>query len=59
MTAKQVPAAAPQRQSWRCLLGFHAWQAARNDAGERYDVCRRCGLAGEWMPTGTGWKAES
>ena len=44
-------------RSWRCTLGFHAWAAARNDSGERYDVCERCGKASEWTPTGMGWKA--
>jgi hypothetical protein len=42
---------------WRCRCGFHDWQAVRNDAGERYSECRRCGEADSWMPTGFGWQA--
>ena len=29
-----------------CLLGFHRWDTVVND-GERYLVCRRCGVSGE------------
>ena len=39
-----------QRRSLRCLLGFHHWVVRRNDAGERYDECQRCGKADAYMP---------
>ena len=27
----------------RCRIGFHSWENRRNDAGEPYIECRRCG----------------
>jgi hypothetical protein len=39
-----------QRRSLRCLLGFHHWVVRRNDAGERYDECQRCGKVDAYMP---------
>jgi hypothetical protein len=36
--------------SLRCLLGFHSWTVRYNDAGERYDECRRCHKADAYMP---------
>jgi hypothetical protein len=31
----------------RCIFGFHAWRAARNDDGEPYKECARCDAAEE------------
>jgi hypothetical protein len=28
----------------RCRLGIHAWKRQRNDAGQGYRTCTRCGL---------------
>ncbi len=50
------PAGRPRR-GLRCRLGFHSWGTMRNDAGERYSVCERCGKSDEWMPTGLGWQS--
>ena len=38
------------RRSMRCVLGFHHWVVRRNDAGERYDECVRCGKVDADMP---------
>lgn len=43
-----------RHRSLRCLLGFHAWQVRRNDAGERYDECRRCGSVSAYTPVSYG-----
>lgn len=46
---------ARHHRSLRCLLGFHDWMVRYNDAGERYDECRRCGKASDYAPVGLGW----
>ncbi len=30
-------------KSLRCRVGVHSWETRRNDDGEAYVVCRRCG----------------
>lgn len=45
-----------RRRSARCLLGFHAWVIRTNDAGERFEECRRCLKVGTDMPQGFGWQ---
>jgi hypothetical protein len=29
--------------SWKCRIGWHKWQNAWNEAGQRYQHCARCG----------------
>ena len=31
----------------RCRLGIHSWETLRNDDGEAYVECRRCGAEGD------------
>ena len=31
----------------RCRVGMHRWQRARNEAGESYRHCERCGKDGD------------
>jgi hypothetical protein len=30
-----------------CRLGIHSWEDHRNDEGQRYVTCRRCGRDGD------------
>jgi hypothetical protein len=34
----------------RCVLRMHAYRTTTNDAGEKYDVCTRCGRETFPMP---------
>ena len=34
-------------KSLRCRIGVHSWEHRRNDDGEAYLECRRCGQEGD------------
>ena len=34
------------RKPIRCRLGFHAWEPRKNEDGETYQACTRCGVDG-------------
>jgi hypothetical protein len=36
----------------RCRLGIHSWETLRNDDGEAYLECRRCGAEGDKIHLG-------
>jgi hypothetical protein len=29
----------------QCLLRFHKWKTTRNEEGQRYQLCQRCGVS--------------
>jgi hypothetical protein len=39
----------------RCSLGRHEWIDGRNDDGERYRECGRCGAIENEFPVGTSF----
>ena len=32
----------PAKKPLRCRLGFHHWEDAQNEDGERFSLCTRC-----------------
>jgi hypothetical protein len=30
-------------RNWKCVLRLHDWREKRNEEGQRYEVCDRCG----------------
>jgi hypothetical protein len=34
-------------KSLRCRVGIHSWETSKNDDGDAYLVCRRCGEVGD------------
>ena len=35
------------KKDLRCRLGIHSWENHRNEEGQRYITCRRCGRDGD------------
>ena len=43
--------AQPMKKSLRCMLLFHDWEWRRNDEGQPYKICRRCGKFQDFNPS--------